>query len=565
MYFILIIFIIIIYHIDDHGDPNYTKNAQSVKIPQKVPKLQHFNSVDNDSDDDYSGFKIMYDDLGFSNRSQLKLKGGVLSKSQDSRYHGDGYYGNNDSYENSNSNSNPNSPNVKHMYIVANPGVESSSNGHDVGVQSGSYKNNGFRDHHSPPLISNVGMLPRVDERTTFRTQNNQESQTHAHPHKQNTQENVIKYQEPRHFVPVTRPIPNAPRVTQTEAPRIIEYEFQELSVDFLDEPYQTLGRVNLKDRLDYYNSVPVTEPKSEARVFVNNGQYQSNGSSNQPKTTTEPLYNTFREGYYSNGFDNSQPKINQINVNSARNDPIKITEYPKNRDTPYSSRESQIVNNPQISYRESQIQTSRESTKLTKNSPQNEIKKQPPSPPLPPPPPPLPPPLPGPSFFKKFAKTNQNNQNGDENQMANIRMEIAAAINSHENLKRNTSNNTDSNVTPSLLRFVKQTPNTRLVKNQGDVVPQASPKKRTRETPSPFTIDRIVDEAFDYISDQPSDMPKNNETFTDKARRRLVEFQKNRRNSLSNSSINSSIKEENINNRNRFTLPVFSSEINNT
>ena len=141
----------------------------------------------------------------------------------------------------------------------------------------------------------------------------------------------------------------------------------------------------------------------------------------------------------------------------------------------------------------------------------------------------------------------NKNKQNGVQNNddsapnNANILKETATVVSIHDSLNKNTQN---------LPHFTKQnTDSINLVKTLNEAESPNSLKRRVGQTPSPFTIDRIVDDAFDYISDnqlQNANGDANNYgTFTDRARKRLENYQKNK-NSISNSSLISSSKHKN-------------------
>ena len=528
--------------------------------------------------------------MEFTNRSQMKIRS-WFSKSQDNYIHNR----HEESYENSNTNSIQNSPRTTHVYI-AHGGLDSNEFVHRGNQSDRSYKN-GFRGYKSPPIITNGNVLPRVEERRIVGSRTDRGNQTQNN---NSNSQNPIKYQEPRNFVPVIKPIPNAPRVTQTEAPKVLEYEFQELTIEFSEEPYPTLGRNNLKDRIDYLNTVPITEPKSEARVFVNINNHNLNSNNNVG------VYNAVKESIYENGFLDNTPRItnnvttappnasehkingsiynghgssnNIQNQNNATNNnkehaaildhPVKPSLQNNIENTTGNSKMSpnvvkkfnnvlnsiSNVNGVNGDYQApillKKIETNGHKMLETQQSVETKIPK-----------PPLSPPILPPSFFKKMAKLNKANADNIKNDTnlppnVNIIKEISAAVNIHDTLTKNLingNNKTEEANQSSLKRFVKQ--NNKQSKNLNEIQ-QVSFKKQSRETPSPFTIDRIVDEAFDYISDTKTyDLNKNNElqsskedelkikpneTFTDKARKRLEDYQKNKKGSISNSSISS-------------------------
>ena len=594
-----------------------------------MPRL---NNIDNNDSDDYDdGFKDVYDTMEFTNRhSRLPIKNWLNSRFTN------GY---DDSIIDTYSNSIPNSPNVTHMYITNNHGVDASeqvsrgiqSDRHTSGGQS-NRNGSSQREPKSPPFITNGNVLPTLDERPAKSKLTSRSSQT------QNSRvpdsEDVIKFREPsRPFVPVTRPIPNAPRVTQTESTKVLEYEFQELTMEFTDEPYPTLGRNNLKDRIEYLNTVPATEPKTEAKVFVNNNIYSNHISPRGKSKSEANLNNDTTENVYSYAFDSSPLKNNNtsnINVNgyqvnklnesnggnnnhvhlqatrsnshiyyndvSSPRDTQKSPSNFKNLNSARSNKDSQISQNTVQNYnnvissikkppvnqvnqdpvisrapsflRKVELNNQKKITNEEKN--QNEENSQTiqntteiPKPP------PTPPPLPAPSFFKKFSKLNKKTSNsiqnnGEEAPNANVLKEISQLVNIHKTLSKS-SNQEISSVQPdnlvnttSVPHFTKQNKDAKLVKDLNELQSPNSLKKRARETPSPFTIDRMVDEAFDYISDDQLEKANGNaenkkvngitvidnyETFTDRAKKQLEDYQRTKKNSISNSSMMSSSK----------------------
>ena len=589
------------------------------------------NSVDNqESDEDDDAFKAVYDTMQFTNRSKLKIKN-WLSKSQDNRLN-NGY---DDSILDSNSNSIPNSPNVTHMYITNNRGFGSAEhinrgdrlNNSNRKINSANQlnrNNNGHLELNSPPLITNGNIMPIVEERVPLSHRTNQGSQTSRIP----DSEDVIKYREPsRPFVPVARPIPNAQRVTQTEAPKVLEYEFQELTMEFSEEPYSTLGRDNLKDRMYYLNTVPETEPKSEARVFINNNfEVVSAGVPHEK--------NEIKENYYYNGFDKVSPRKIEVKrknsnakdytvstfYNGGNNIAANLQSSATNSNTNYSNnnkiselspRATQNSSTSPITYNNQPLLSNRSnrSSQISQKVVQNfnnvinsipklvgvnqdpvisqapgllrkvdssiyrkilneepdenntVVTQKPPPPPAPPLPPPLSsipiaPPLPAPSFFLKYARMNKNKQkdaqtNDDSRpKNENLLKEIAAVVKIHETLNQNKLDQLTTQTEPnsSNSHYIKQ--NNDLVKQVKTLNETQSPnvfKQRLGETPSPFTIDRMVDDAFDYISDNQLQINGENNygTFTDRAKKRLEDYQKNK-NSISKSSLISSSKYKN-------------------
>lgn len=188
-------------------------------------------------------------------------------------------------------------------------------------------------------------------------------------------------------------------------------------------------------------------------------------------------------------------------------------------------------------------------------------VTQKPPPPPAPPLPPPLSsipiaPPLPAPSFFQKYARMNKNKQNDAQTnddsrpKNENLLKEIAAVVKIHETLNQNKLYQLTTQTEPnsSNSHYIKQ--NNDLVKQVKTLNETQSPnvfKQRLGETPSPFTIDRMVDDAFDYISDNQLQINGENNygTFTDRAKKRLEDYQKNK-NSISKSSLISSSKYKN-------------------
>lgn len=581
---------------------------------RKVPKLTRFNSLEDiHSEDDM--VQATYEYPEFSSRSSNLKINKWLSKSQDSNGN---EYPYDDSY-NSDSNQNSNSP------YTQNGAIQDPNN------RNVTFKvNENYRDHNSPPLLTN-GKLPRIEERRPLGIHKSAQTNSQVAPpppasFQDKPSDPSYRY-EARPFVPVQRPIPNSYRSKQTESiqtetPRVIEYEIQELTIDFPDEPYQTLGRgVKLQDALNFSNSAPITEPKSEARVFVN---FQFSGQAKN-QMTSEPFFNAVRESIYANSNMNSprsgtdlnssggKHSLDNSNTNSNNHRPSMVNGYSAavnnnqqmmmmNLNNHRPSLVNGYSNNNSSNGKIQIIQTNsplnnnrRESQNFPKRLSQANIQPPPPAPPLP-------------SFFKKNSNRpgqnaipESNNESNNEflAQMSARRSKIEEYEKQQSNRNsQNAENNQNSqnyensqnvsmqerlqNETPSssLQRFVKQTPNIKdikLVTNN-----QNTPKKRLRETPSPFTSECIVDEAFDYLTEPSSppakptdktnetptangstsineldDKVDHNETFTNTAKKRLEEYQR-KRNSFSNSSANSSVNLKNNDDTHRFSFSVF-------
>ncbi len=510
---------------DAHNDPNYP----TVESPRenKLPKLRRFQSNDDDDDSD---FGKIYDFPEFSSRaSNLKINK-WLKRENDSRHLEDSYEDeiyDEGSYD---------GPQNHEMYFNSS-------------LPNGDLNRSNRNTSVSPPKIMN---------------QNSKRYAVDNDPYS-----SAFKSQIRHNNAPVPRPHNQKASVnTQTtgqqseqrqQAHKKTEYEIQEFTISFLEETsnYKTLDpRAYARNVKEFYDSAPVTQPQSEARVFVNNLNYDI---PNDMKVGPERYYYGLRENSLLNNSLQENKPTPVADYGSGRykhtfhDEPNKSNNRQPPQPTYYSN--NQTANGRQHLTIQTETPTSSQKTKPvlktqstrisfnehTPEKPQNSSPKisNNPKPVDSPQPPPVPQDAPkidqsNEQPIKLQKKKNESNPKPyvstgtlKNNVVETIELTNALTEAQISDGKFFTAKNTNISKKQPRMELNSETRQVRFSKDDKHI-PNTS---GTRQTPSPFTIDRILDEAFENFSGGPND------TFTDMAKQKLREYQKVKRNSFTKTS----------------------------